>query len=611
MSSFRSRNKLVSGLLFGCVAVLTVPVPAQEPGHEEATPAHEAAPLPPVEETGPDRRTLRSRLGSQGGDIEVSEIGGDGAIGMGTLTGKAGLPRDIWRNTHIDTLRRLLPRMPVGSASPAMNDLARRILLSSVAAPEGQGAAEAFAYMRLERLYAAGLVEDAVSFGTLAAETHEVEGILSLLARAQMLLGEDEAACRTASRMRLQSEDPFWTRLRAYCYVQENAGPAALLTANLLEEQNHASKLYLNLIRRLANDTAGDIPGDVFQDHVTALELAMLRRSGLLPPPAVVESSNLAVIRTVAMINLNRPTAELVTMRLAAAEEAARRGALAPGELERIYGSVPFEPDVRSGAVGYARSNGGPWANALLYQVARAQPVAAVAAEYLTVALETTRTTPAWLTLAEVYAGMRSSVPRTLDLAARGYELGLAALATGAIEEARAWRDVLKSSAIAEATAGAGQLGTARASETRTLGALLRIAESTQELPWQPGLADGWTRAAGQGLVSELQVARELMLLRALGYTLTPGAEAWLSAAQAQAGGYLAGPDVLHALEDAAFRSRLGETVLLALIAIGPGGPQETHPVALSKAVQALKTVGLEAEARRLALESVLAVIPS
>ncbi|MFP3944384.1 MAG: hypothetical protein ACLFWF_10850 [Alphaproteobacteria bacterium] len=622
MSSFRSRNRPFPGLLLACALALpalpVLPATGQEP---QTPPAQTPAPAQPgepaslearePEQEEPDRKTLKSRLGSQGGDIEMSELGGAGAIGLGTLTGEDSLPRDVWADTHIDVLRSLLPRLPVGAPSPAMNDLARRLLLSSVAAPEGPDAAEAFAYLRLERLYAAGRVEDAVSFGTLAAEAHEVEGILSLLARAQMLQGEDEAACRTASRMRLQSEDPFWTRVRAFCYVQDNAAPAAILTANLLEEQDKAPELYLKLIRRLANDTADEVPADAFQDHLSALEMAMLRQSGLLPPPAVVENSNLAVIRTVASISLNRPTAELVTMRLAAAEEAARRGALEIAELERIYGSVPFEPQVRSGAVRYARENGGPWANALLYQVARAQSAAAVSAEYLTIAFETTRGTPAYLMLAQVYRDLLTSIPRTLDLAPRGYELGLASLAAGAAEQAREWRGVLKSSAIAEATAGAGQVGTARASQTRTLGALLRIAQDSPSLSWQPTLADGWTKAAEKGLVPELQVARELMMLRALGHELTPGANAWLRSAQAQASGYMADPEVLRALEGAAARGHLGETALLALIAVGPGGPQETHPVALAKAVRALKSVGLEKIARRLALESVLAVIPS
>lgn len=604
MSSFRSRNRRV----FSPVVALAAVLAGLSASAQEAPPV--PAPELPAGEAEPDTRTLRSRLGARGGDIEMTEIGGK-AIGVGTLTGDESLPREIWKDTHIEMLRQLLPRLPVGAPSPAMSDLTRRLLLSSVAAPQGPGAAEAFAYMRLERLYAAGLVEDAVSFGTLAAETHEVEGVLAILAQAQLLLGEDEAACRTASRMRLQSDDPFWTRLRAFCYVEDNAASAALLTANLLEEQEQASGLYLKLIRRLANSTAEEIPEKAFEDRVAALEMAMLRRAGLLPPPSVVEHSDLAVIRTVALINLNRPTAELVTMRLAAAEEAARRGALRVPELERIYGSVPFEPQVRSGAVRYARTQKGPWANALLFQVARSQGIAAVAAEYVAVALETARNTPAWLTLVTVYADLLESVPATLDQASRGYELGLAALAAGDFEAARRWRDILKSSAIAEATSGAGRMGTSRASETRTLGSLLRIAERAPDLAWQPGLADGWTKAANQNLVPELQVARELMMLKALGHELTPGAEAWLNSVQAQAGGFMPGPDVLQALEMAAAAGRMGETALLALIAVGPGGPQEANPVALAKAVRALKAVGLEQEARRLALESVLAVIPS
>lgn len=624
MSSFRSPNKPRSGasmrcLPLLCAAVLLAADTASWAQESDSPPPEMLVPVPPDAQapegpevgSGRETKTLKPRLGAQGGEIQVTEIGGEGAIGVGTLTGEDSLPREIWSDTHIETLRGLMPRMPAGTPSPAMNALARRLLLSSVAPPRGPNADEIFAYMRLERLFAAGLVNDAVSFGTLAAETSESEGVLSILARAQMLVNEDEAACRTASRMRLQSEDPFWTRLRAFCYVQDNAGPAALLTANLLEEREQASPLYLTLIRRLANNTAEEVPAELFNERISALDLAMLRRSGLLPPPQAVEDASLALMRTVALTHLNRPTPELVTMRLAAAEEAARRGALAPEDLEQVYGSVPFKPQVRSGAVRYARTHKGPWANALLYQVARAQANPGVAAEYLTVALGTSRDTPVYMALAAVYGDILKSVPQTLDLAPRGFELGLAALAAGAIEEARGWRDILKSSAIAEAGSGQGQVGTARASQTRTLGALLRIAEENPALGWQPAIADNWTKAANEGFVPELQVARELLMLRALGHGLTPSAEAWLRAHQSQASGFMPGPEVLQSLDDAAARGQLGETAILALIAIGPGGPQDTHPIALAKAVKALNSVGLEAEARRLALESIVAVIPS
>jgi hypothetical protein len=64
---------------------------------------------------------------------------------------------------------------------------------------------------------------------------------------------------------------------------------------------------------------------------------------------------------------------------------------------------------------------------------------------------------------------------------------------------------------------------------------------------------------------------------------------------------------LLYALDEASESRRIGETVLLALIVLGPEGPGKSHAYALSAALTALTRVGLETEARALAIEAALA----
>ena len=64
---------------------------------------------------------------------------------------------------------------------------------------------------------------------------------------------------------------------------------------------------------------------------------------------------------------------------------------------------------------------------------------------------------------------------------------------------------------------------------------------------------------------------------------------------------------LLYALEDASEAHRVGETVLLSLIALGDGGPAGSHTVTLTKVLSALDRVGLETEARALAIEAAVA----
>jgi hypothetical protein len=60
-------------------------------------------------------------------------------------------------------------------------------------------------------------------------------------------------------------------------------------------------------------------------------------------------------------------------------------------------------------------------------------------------------------------------------------------------------------------------------------------------------------------------------------------------------------------MKHAAAQNRRGETVLLALLALGPGGPATATADTLSEVAAALRAVRLEKDARRLALEAALA----
>ena len=64
---------------------------------------------------------------------------------------------------------------------------------------------------------------------------------------------------------------------------------------------------------------------------------------------------------------------------------------------------------------------------------------------------------------------------------------------------------------------------------------------------------------------------------------------------------------LIHALSEASQLGRLGETVLLALLALGEAGPGEAHPLVLHAVLRALWRVDLANEARLLAIEAAVA----
>ena len=68
----------------------------------------------------------------------------------------------------------------------------------------------------------------------------------------------------------------------------------------------------------------------------------------------------------------------------------------------------------------------------------------------------------------------------------------------------------------------------------------------------------------------------------------------------------LPAPALLHALGMASASKRVGETVLLALLCLGDDGPARASPLVLSAVISGLRQIGLEKEARSLALEAAI-----
>lgn len=69
--------------------------------------------------------------------------------------------------------------------------------------------------------------------------------------------------------------------------------------------------------------------------------------------------------------------------------------------------------------------------------------------------------------------------------------------------------------------------------------------------------------------------------------------------------GHLPSIGELAALDEAAAAGRIGETVLRALVAMGPDGPTKAHPVAVNRAIAALRTINQRADAEALAFEAI------
>jgi hypothetical protein len=269
--------------------------------------------------------------------------------------------------------------------------------------------------------------------------------------------------------------------------------------------------------------------------------------------------------------------------------------------LARVYDGFPFTPEELAGAIGATETMTGVRLHALLYQAARDQNLPASRAEILRVALELGNAEGLYSALVPVYLPLLLDIPVTPELTWFAADAGRALYASGRYEQASAWLMLGRQEALINA-----QAGTAAASlwpYSRLAGGAALTTDGT--------LAAWRALRAGMGAGGdEVALHRGQTLLRAIFQAL--GERDPLSWGQIAAEGdatnrVAPNAALLYALDEASESRRIGETVLLSLIVLGADGPGESHAYALSAALTALTRVGLEAEARDLAIEAALA----
>ena len=135
------------------------------------------------------------------------------------------------------------------------------------------------------------------------------------------------------------------------------------------------------------------------------------------------------------------------------------------------------------------------------------------------------------------------------------------------------------------------------------------IADPTVGADWNPMMARRWWQALPEDLSMAERTARAgqlFMLLDALGLAL--GGEGWDLLLSGPLINKMEVPSVAirYSLREAAQQRRVGDTVLLMLMTLGEAGPRAASPLALGSAVRTLRAVGLDAEARALAVEAIV-----
>jgi hypothetical protein len=457
-------------------------------------------------------------------------------------------------------MQSLLAQVPIPSSSPALASLLARALATS---PEGAGAETEVKIAALER---AGRVNELIE---MLGEANE-PGALAAYALALLAAGRGDEAC--AVELGAGAAEGLAKRasllIPAYCAAASGDNDAARNALDVARDNGVDVAFASRAI-------AGQGARGPLARSVDVLDYLFLKlgQSGNRPDIAAKANPELLFL-------LARDDEASPELRIAAAERAAALNIIDGETLAAVY---------RDAAPRLPKSAQSPWAlRAKLFAALEAQTSEKIRAESIDALLASGKDARIEIPMAQAMA--QSSVLQ--DMQAASFAETSVRVAALAGEDQTAW----------DLTEQAGD-------RVRSWQLLLVTTDPLSERA-RSALDSGVDIALKAGLPGPL-LQRLVTALDALGEEVP--IPLWDLAAKTPQpdDGYLPPTGLLSTLKEAADAGDTGRTILLAAAAFGPDGPQGAHLIALGDGLRALRRVGLDTEARRLAFEALYAHWPS
>lgn len=542
----------------------------------------------------PSVRVLSAVPGQRNTSIEIGSLTGVGAATSGLISPQqGGFGTDMWRGASRNDIDTYLARLPVPGASPVMNDLARRLLLTGAQPPSGAGSGMMLLSTRIDRLIAAGHTQAAVELAGSAGQERPPL-VAAGLARAALAQANEQLACDALKDIP-PGRDPahdamsaFSVKLSTYCQIAAGNPEIASLTLDLAREEGMDDALFYSLASEAALGIVLRAPEP---NGLTVMNFAFYKLAGRELPKDAVDIAEPALLP--AFLGDETLSAEA---KVAAAERAASYGLIDGRALAAAYREPSFTPEQMAGLLTSDIPEPSPLRRAMIFQAIGSAVAADDRMRLFRLAFATAESAGLYYpTIEALYPDLEQLVPsdavRPLaPAAARAF------IALGERSKAQEW--------LALMGAGGQMLGR----DMRELEGLLRISGGSPDAFDRSKVSAEITSDLRSGVAqTRAYAASEAMLLEALGFQLDSSVWDALLDARGALTGQVPPEALLNQLNVASQKGTVGETVMLAIEVIGTNGAGAVHPRAAAQAVSSLRTINLENEARRLALEALMA----
>ncbi|USG62115.1 hypothetical protein NBZ79_03890 [Sneathiella marina] len=519
----------------------------------------------------------------------VKSLGGLDVASVGTLdTSTGGLGPGMWTGTAPDRVVTLLTYLPVSAVSPAMQDLYRRLLLTAAVIPRGVENPTELMALRLSKLQEAGRITDASLLASKISPTVLTDELVTAVVNLQFLQGENEQACRQVKIEKPRTADRFWIKAGIFCDLLDEKIEQAELGAALLEEQGETDTLFLDLFDRLAGGDAVMSEADLL---FSPLHYAMIRHAGMTVSFEDAENSGYDIVWALA----TQENAQK-DQRLRASYQSLAVGSLGP-ELSRqlILDKALDLPAEDEGDDAVAKI-------AELYRLIANEKDKEALAEPLSSLWATGFQDGSYLAATQLSAPLLAEIPAASQSDKFEIDAVRLLLAGGDAASAGIWERVARRAALR----GTPEERLSARKRIDRVDAYMLISGAPGIARWNPATFDATSFVQGEDLARGENVGLLLAILGVFDQEIPENL--WSEALDL---GQVTQPRYSNLvieknLDRAAEAGRVGETIALSLTALGKNGPSSVSLTTLSRVLTSLKKVGLEKEARALALEAAI-----
>jgi len=507
-----------------------------------------------------------------------------------------GLGASMWENTPRAVVEKLLPEINLPTASPTLNSLARRLLLTAAATPVGAaGLSRTLTSVRLEKLLALGDVPEAWQLAMLA-KPGRIDAITMRQVTEAVLIGPDSKdLCAKIPEIMSDAKSEEWQKALLLCQLRGGDPKAAGLSLDVMREQQVRDDVFIMLAARALSGGGSRLPRQL--TPLRPLTLGVLRQIDAPLPPDLYARPDAVLIPELLLTK-----AEDEVLRLALAEKAAARGIISAAQLAAVYDSAALTPEAINSAL--SGNETGPRYRTLLYRAAAKEQAPAKRAEVIAKLVQSAD--PLFLAGAggQALAEMAASIPAVAETNAYAAAMARLFAMAGKPDKALEWIKLANE---------AGKTLPNVAAEMQAnwplfvLSGLVTDAEYGAGIKnWLNAMLEGADKKTTEGRLRRQKTGNALMLFSAAGFAVPE--DAWPRVMEVEVEGrrvQLPSPVLLERLQSAGQANRKGETVLLGIVLAGSGA-NDTAPFVLIETVRALRLAGFTADALSLAREAII-----